>query len=129
MVTLKHLSQQRTLNTMNTFIKQKAYQNKHSLEPNHSRLIRKTQDITPKNIIITRNETKEKTDFILIPMLLCYIQVFLPYPYSRSIQVQWRVFEKLFTDFRDCFNQVDYYDVLACAKNKFQPIPSLWLGY
>ncbi|XP_008227992.1 PREDICTED: uncharacterized protein LOC103327435 isoform X5 [Prunus mume] len=56
-------------------------------------------------------------------------QVFLPYPYSRSIKVQWRVFEKLFTDFRDCFDHVDYYDVLACAKTKFQPIPSIWLGY
>lgn len=64
MVTLKHLSQQRTLNTMNTFIKQKAYQNKQSLEPNHSRLIRKKQDITPKHIIITKNETKDKTDFL-----------------------------------------------------------------
>ncbi|XP_045828726.1 uncharacterized protein LOC123920508 isoform X1 [Trifolium pratense] len=57
-------------------------------------------------------------------------QVFLPYPYTRSIKVQWRVFEKLFTDFRDCFNhEVDYYDMLACAKSRFQPIPSAWLGY
>ncbi|PRQ51877.1 putative F-box domain, BPI/LBP/Plunc family protein [Rosa chinensis] len=55
--------------------------------------------------------------------------VFLPYPYSRSIKVQWKVFEKLFTDFRDCLNHVDYYDVLASAKNKFQPIPSTWLGH
>lgn len=60
---------------------------------------------------------------------LYYLQVFLPYPYSRSTKVQWRVFEKLFTDFRDCFSHVDYYDVLACAKNKFQAIPSAWLGY
>lgn len=56
-------------------------------------------------------------------------QVFLPYPYTRSVKVQWRVFEKLFTDFRDCFNHVDYYDMLACAKSRFQPIPSAWLGY
>lgn len=56
-------------------------------------------------------------------------QVFLPYPYTRSAKVQWRVFEKLFTDFRDCFNHVDYYDMLACAKARFQPIPSSWLGY
>ncbi|KAF9676438.1 hypothetical protein SADUNF_Sadunf08G0002100 [Salix dunnii] len=55
--------------------------------------------------------------------------VFLPYPYTKSIKVQWKVFEKLFTDFRDCFSHVDYYDVLGCAKNKFQPIPSAWLGY
>lgn len=75
---------------------------------------------------------------LFFPVQQCYtqsfnpftvLQVFLPYPYSRSNKVQWKVFEKLFTDFRDCFNQVDYYDVLACAKNKFQPIPSLWLGY
>ncbi|XVF74938.1 hypothetical protein PTKIN_Ptkin13bG0150000 [Pterospermum kingtungense] len=57
------------------------------------------------------------------------MMVFLPFPYSRSIKVQWRVFEKLFTDFRDCFDHADYYNVLAMAKNKFQPIPSSWLGY
>ncbi|BAT98661.1 uncharacterized protein HKW66_Vig0164620 [Vigna angularis] len=55
--------------------------------------------------------------------------VFLPFPYTRSLEVQWRVFEKLFTDFRDCFNQSDYYDMLACAKSRFQHIPSSWLGY
>ncbi|KAI3909485.1 hypothetical protein MKW92_004342 [Papaver armeniacum] len=54
---------------------------------------------------------------------------FLPYPYSRSYKVQWRVFEKLFTDFRDCFDGMEYYDILACAKLRFQPIPSAWLGY
>lgn len=60
----------------------------------------------------------------------CYSeQVFLPFPYTRSLEVQWRVFEKLFTDFRDCFNQSDYYDMLACAKSRFQHIPSSWLGY
>ncbi|CAB4272064.1 unnamed protein product [Prunus armeniaca] len=26
-------------------------------------------------------------------------------------------------------HSADYYDVLACAKTKFQPIPSIWLGY
>lgn len=78
--------------------------------------------------VIDNLEENEQT-FLLLKRLALEGDVFLPYPYSRSIQVQWRVFEKLFTDFRDCFNQVDYYDVLACAKNKFQPIPSLWLGY
>uniref|UniRef100_A0A2P2KDX8 Uncharacterized protein MANES_14G008300 n=2 Tax=Rhizophora mucronata TaxID=61149 RepID=A0A2P2KDX8_RHIMU len=58
-----------------------------------------------------------------------FLQVFLPYPYTKSIKVQRRVFEKLLTDFRDCFNHADYYDVLACAKSRFQPIPSAWLGY
>ncbi|KAI3831923.1 hypothetical protein MKX03_022295 [Papaver bracteatum] len=37
--------------------------------------------------------------------------------------------DKLFTDFRDCFDGMDYYDILACAKLRFQPIPSAWLGY
>ncbi|OMP06400.1 TatD family [Corchorus capsularis] len=62
--------------------------------------------------------------FLLLKRLALEGDVFLPYPYSRSIKVQWRVFEKLFTDFRDCFNHSDYYDLLAMAKNKFQPIPS-----
>lgn len=66
---------------------------------------------------------------IVYMLLVHFGQGFLPYPYSRSIKVQWKVFEKLFTDFRDCLNHVDYYDVLACAKNKFQPIPSTWLGH
>ncbi|OIW04991.1 hypothetical protein TanjilG_24463 [Lupinus angustifolius] len=67
--------------------------------------------------------------FYLLKRLAQEGDIFLPYPYSRSVKVQWRVFEKLFTDFRDCFNQVDYYDILACAKSRFQPIPSAWLGY
>ncbi|GMN66479.1 hypothetical protein TIFTF001_035550 [Ficus carica] len=68
--------------------------------------------------------------FVTSSHLTCVMQqVFLPYPYTRSIKVQWRVFEKLLTDFRDCFSHVDYYDVLACAKSRFQPIPSAWLGF
>ncbi|XP_027344741.1 uncharacterized protein LOC113857166 [Abrus precatorius] len=67
--------------------------------------------------------------FCLLKRLAQEGDVFLPYPYTRPVQVQWRVFEKLFTDFRDCFNRVDYYDMLACAKSKFHPIPSAWLGY
>ncbi|XP_050160466.1 uncharacterized protein LOC126634027 isoform X1 [Malus sylvestris] len=78
--------------------------------------------------VLDNLEENEQT-FQLLKRLAQEADVFLPYPYSRSIKVQWRVFEKLFTDFRDCFNDVDYYDVLACAKNKFQPIPSTWLGY
>lgn len=73
-------------------------------------------------------EENERT-FCLLKCLAQEGDVFLPYPYSRPTTVQWRVFEKLFTDFRDCFSRVDYFDVLACAKNKFQPIPSSWLGY
>ncbi|KAJ1429253.1 F-box-like domain superfamily [Sesbania bispinosa] len=67
--------------------------------------------------------------FCLLKRLAQEGDVFLPYPYTRSVKVQWRVFEKLFTDFRDCFNHVDYYDMLACAKSRFQSIPSSWLGY
>ncbi|RZC86280.1 hypothetical protein C5167_007468 [Papaver somniferum] len=64
-----------------------------------------------------------------LQLLTVWMKVFLPYPYSRSYKVQWRVFEKLLTDFRDCFDGMDYYDILACAKLRFQPIPSAWLGY
>ncbi|KAJ4826201.1 hypothetical protein Tsubulata_023790 [Turnera subulata] len=79
--------------------------------------------------VLDNLEENEHT-FLLLKRLAQESDVFLPYPYTKSIQVQWRVFEKLFTDFRDCFvNRVDYYDVLACAKNKFQPLPSAWLGY
>ncbi|GLT61783.1 hypothetical protein SLA2020_344650 [Shorea laevis] len=78
--------------------------------------------------VLDNLEENERT-FHLLKRLALEGEVFLPYPYSRSIKVQWRVFEKLLTDFRDCFNQADYYDVLALAKNKFQPIPSAWLGY
>lgn len=56
-------------------------------------------------------------------------EVFLPYPYSKSQAVQWRLFERLFTDFRDCLVKVDYYDVLTRAKHKFEFIPPTWLGY
>jgi hypothetical protein len=55
--------------------------------------------------------------------------VFLPYPYSKSHAVQWRLFERLFTDFRDCLSQFDYFHVLSQAKHKFELIPPAWLGY
>ncbi|CAI8601514.1 unnamed protein product [Vicia faba] len=67
--------------------------------------------------------------FCLLKRLAHEGDVFLPHPYATSVKVQWRVFEKLFTDFRDCFNHIEYYDMLACAKSRFQPIPSTWLGY
>ncbi|CAK9146114.1 unnamed protein product [Ilex paraguariensis] len=78
--------------------------------------------------VIDNLEENDQT-FLLLKRLALEGNVYLPYPYSRSYKVQWRVFEKLFTDFRDCFNDVDYYDVLACAKHQFLPIPSTWLGY
>ncbi|KAL5699483.1 hypothetical protein ACHQM5_030377 [Ranunculus cassubicifolius] len=78
--------------------------------------------------VIDNMEENEHT-FLLLKHLVQETDVFLPYPYSRSYKVQWRVFEKLFTDFRDCFNRVEYYDILASAKYKFQHIPSSWYGY
>ncbi|KAL3528486.1 hypothetical protein ACH5RR_007808 [Cinchona calisaya] len=78
--------------------------------------------------VIDNLEETEQT-FSLLQRLALEADVFLPFPYSRSYKVQWRVFERLFTDFRDCFNHVDYYDFLSFAKNKFQTIPSSWLGY
>jgi hypothetical protein len=54
---------------------------------------------------------------------------FLPYPYSRPIKVQWKVFEKLFVDFRDLLDHSEYCDLIGIAKNKFQTIPYVWLGY
>lgn len=78
--------------------------------------------------VLDNLEENEHT-FLILKRLAQEGDVFLPYPYTRSIKVQWRVFEKLLTDFRDCYSHVDYYDVLASAKSKFQPIPSAWLGF
>ncbi|XP_061355938.1 uncharacterized protein LOC133300416 isoform X2 [Gastrolobium bilobum] len=80
-------------------------------------------------LAVLDNLEENQHTFCLLKRLAQEGDVFLPYPYTRSVKVQWRVFEKLFTDFRDCFNHVDYYDMLACAKSRFQPIPSAWLGY
>ncbi|CAI9280809.1 unnamed protein product [Lactuca saligna] len=79
--------------------------------------------------VIENLEESEKT-FLLLKRLALEGDAFLPFPYSRSYEVLWKVFEKLFTDFRDCFSRMEeYYDVLGCAKQKFQPIPPTWLGY
>ncbi|KAI5679564.1 hypothetical protein M9H77_00791 [Catharanthus roseus] len=78
--------------------------------------------------VIDNLDDTEQT-FYLLKRLALEGDIFLPFPYSRSYQVQWRVFERLFTDLRDCFGRVDYYDLLSSAKHKFQLIPSAWLGY
>ncbi|GAB2247766.1 hypothetical protein Droror1_Dr00007648 [Drosera rotundifolia] len=78
--------------------------------------------------VIGNLEENENT-FLILKRLAFQGNVFLPYPYARSEEVQWRVFEKLFTDFRGCLSKVDYYDLLASAKSRFQFIPSTWLGY
>ncbi|KAI4325192.1 hypothetical protein MLD38_030610 [Melastoma candidum] len=80
-------------------------------------------------IAVLDNLEENEHAFLLLKRLAQEPDVFLPYPYSRSAKVQWRVFEKLLIDFRDCLNLADYYDVLGRAKSKFQLIPSTWLGY
>ncbi|XP_039120281.1 uncharacterized protein LOC120256660 isoform X1 [Dioscorea cayenensis subsp. rotundata] len=78
--------------------------------------------------VINNLEENQRT-FILLKRLAQEGDFVLPYPYSRSYKVLWRVFDKLFTDFRDCLNRVDYSELLSCAKSLFQPLPSSWLGY
>ncbi|RDY04434.1 hypothetical protein CR513_11850, partial [Mucuna pruriens] len=80
-------------------------------------------------LAVLDNLEENHRTFSLLKRLAQEGDVFLPYPYTISVKVQWRVFEKLFTDFRDCLKHVDYYDMLACAKSRFHPIPSAWLGY
>lgn len=73
-------------------------------------------------------EETERT-FHLLMRIAEEWEVFLPFPYSKSHAVQWRLFERLFTDFRDCLSQFDYFNVLSRAKHKFDLIPATWLGY
>lgn len=78
--------------------------------------------------VIDNLEDNHQT-FLLLKGLALEGDVFLPYPYSRSYKVEWKIFERLFTDFRDFLGDAEYYDLLAYAKQKFQPIPATWLGY
>lgn len=79
--------------------------------------------------VIDNLEESDQT-FVLLKRVALEGDVFLPYPYSRSYKVEWKIFERLFTDFRDCLRDSDYYDLLGCAKQKFlHPIPATWLGY
>lgn len=78
--------------------------------------------------VIDNLDDSEHT-FRLLMQIVEEWEVFLPYPYTKSRAVQWRLFERLFTDFRDCLNRLDYYSVLTRAKYKFDFIPSTWLGY
>ncbi|KAK7349068.1 hypothetical protein VNO77_06125 [Canavalia gladiata] len=80
-------------------------------------------------LAVLDNLEENHRTFYLLKRLAQEWDILLPYPYTRSVKVQWRVFEKLFTDYRDCFNHVDYCDMLACAKSRFQPIPAAWLGH
>ncbi|CAN6211155.1 unnamed protein product [Urochloa humidicola] len=78
--------------------------------------------------VIDGLEENQQT-FLLLKHLAREGEFFLPFPYSRSYKVLWRVFDKLFTDFRDCFSGADYHDALSTAKSRFQPVPSTWLGH
>ncbi|CAL9110940.1 unnamed protein product [Musa textilis] len=80
-------------------------------------------------LAVINNLEENQHTFLLLKRLAQEGDFFLPFPYTRSYKVLCRVFEKLFTDFRDCLSCEDYYDVLACAKSRFRPIPSTWLGY
>jgi len=79
-------------------------------------------------IAVIDNLEENQQTFMLLKHL-AQGDFFLPFPYSRSYKVLWRVFDKLFTDFRDCFSGADYHDALAGAKSRFQPVPSSWLGH
>ncbi|KQJ90841.1 uncharacterized protein LOC104584703 isoform X2 [Brachypodium distachyon] len=78
--------------------------------------------------VIDNLEENQQT-FMLLKHLAQEGEFFLPFPYSRSYKVLWRVFDKLFTDFPDCFSRADYHDALTSAKSRFQAVPSSWLGY
>ncbi|KAH0926793.1 hypothetical protein HID58_019049 [Brassica napus] len=50
-----------------------------------------------------------KHTFLVLKSIAQEYDGFLPYPYSRPIKVQWKVFEKLFVDFRDLlFDHSDF---------------------
>uniref|UniRef100_M8BSZ4 Uncharacterized protein n=1 Tax=Aegilops tauschii TaxID=37682 RepID=M8BSZ4_AEGTA len=64
-------------------------------------------------IAVIDNLEENQQTFMLLKHLAQEGDFFLPFPYSRSYKVLWRVFDKLFTDFRDCFNGADYHEALA----------------
>ncbi|KAG0544311.1 hypothetical protein BDA96_02G264500 [Sorghum bicolor] len=78
--------------------------------------------------VIDSLEENQQT-FMVLKRIAQEGEFFLPFPYSRSYKVLWRVFDKLFTDFRDCFSGAEYHDALSTAKSRFQPVPSTWLGH
>ncbi|KAF3338870.1 F-box-like protein [Carex littledalei] len=80
-------------------------------------------------VAVINNLEENHHTFLLLKHLAQEGDLFLPYPYSRSYEVLWRVYDKLFTDFRDCFSHTDYCNLLGFAKSRFQILPSTWLGY
>ncbi|CAM6085243.1 unnamed protein product [Calypogeia fissa] len=80
-------------------------------------------------IAVLDNLDESENTFHLLMRIAEEWEVFPCYPYSKSNAVQWRLFERLFTDFRDCLTQYNYFDVLTRVRNKFEMIPQTWLGY
>ncbi|KAG6545707.1 hypothetical protein Mapa_012892 [Marchantia paleacea] len=80
-------------------------------------------------VAVLDNLDETENTFHLLMRIAEEWEVFLPYPYTKSNAVQWRLFERLFTDFRDCLSQYNYFDVLTRAKHRFDLIPATWLGY
>eukprot|EP00252_Welwitschia_mirabilis_P016887 TRINITY_DN3759_c0_g1_i1.p1 TRINITY_DN3759_c0_g1~~TRINITY_DN3759_c0_g1_i1.p1 ORF type:complete len:231 (+),score=54.87 TRINITY_DN3759_c0_g1_i1:269-961(+) len=78
--------------------------------------------------VINNLEENDHT-FHLLTSIAKEWEVLLPYPHAQAKAVQWRLFERLFTDFRDCLSNTDYYDVLSRAKYRFELIPATWLGH
>ncbi|ERN12500.1 uncharacterized protein LOC18440718 isoform X1 [Amborella trichopoda] len=79
--------------------------------------------------VINNLEENEHTFHLLKQLAQEGEQAFSHFPFAKSQRVRWRIFERLLTDFRDCFNSLEYHDVLASARYRFQPLPSSWLGY
>lgn len=80
-------------------------------------------------LAVIDNLDESEHTFHLLMRIVEEWEVFLPYPYSKSHAVQWRLFQRLFTDFRDSLDRFDYCSLLSRAKHKFEFIPSTWLGY
>ncbi|OAE25463.1 hypothetical protein AXG93_458s1080 [Marchantia polymorpha subsp. ruderalis] len=63
-------------------------------------------------VAVFDNLDETENTFHLLMRIAEEWEVFLPYPYTKSNAVQWRLFERLFTDFRDCLSQYNYFDVV-----------------
>ncbi|KAI3759838.1 hypothetical protein L6452_07936 [Arctium lappa] len=54
-------------------------------------------------LIVIENLEENKETFVLLKRLAMEGDAFLPFPYSRSYKVMWKIFDKLLIDLRDCF--------------------------
>ncbi|EOA33081.1 hypothetical protein CARUB_v10016418mg [Capsella rubella] len=67
-----------------------------------------------------------KHTFIVLKSIAQEYDGFLPYPYLRPIKMQWKVFERLFVDFRDLLDHSEYCDLIGIAKKKFQTLSTFF---